>query len=437
MVLFALFALAGFGLLPLLTRGLGRRERQIAWVSLGAHLGASLAQYWVTRYYYGGGDMLAYHRHGAQLSWLMSQNLGVYGPEVVRLALSMDAPALRYTEVGVFAGTSTGAMFGIGGLLHFCLGGSLLGACGLLTVGSFASKMLLFRTARSRFEARVHVPMIAAILLVPSVVYWSSGLLKETVAMIGLGPLLMALDHLQRGKRRSGGVLLLVGAGLILLSKAYILSAAAAALSAAAMVALARRRGGGVKPGQAFIGLLAMLIGIVVVGRLLPRYSITEIGSELARLQTVGMQTYGGSNYALGFDPSNSLLLQLGSAPIALVTTLYRPFPFEVQNALMAASALENVVLLALTVRAFWPGRRPIRRILESPLLVAIAAYVMLFGVVVGLASTNLGALSRYRIPLVPFLGILLVVLPSRVRPSARPRRPPRFPRRPLLRSPR
>jgi len=48
--------------------------------------------------------------------------------------------------------------------------------------------------------------------------------------------------------------------------------------------------------------------------------------------------------------------------------------------------------------------------------------FVMAFGIAVGLASSNLGTLSRYRSPLVPFFVVLLLVLgkPRRARSPAR-----------------
>lgn len=49
--------------------------------------------------------------------------------------------------------------------------------------------------------------------------------------------------------------------------------------------------------------------------------------------------------------------------------------------------------------------------VLTNPFLSMCAGFTATFGVVVGLATTNLGTLSRYRAPMVPFfVGMLLVV---------------------------
>jgi hypothetical protein len=58
---------------------------------------------------------------------------------------------------------------------------------------------------------------------------------------------------------------------------------------------------------------------------------------------------------------------------------------------------------------------------MEDPFLVFCVVFVIAFGIAVGLTSTNLGTLSRYRSPLLPFFVVLLLVLgkPHRARSPA------------------
>jgi hypothetical protein len=48
---------------------------------------------------------------------------------------------------------------------------------------------------------------------------------------------------------------------------------------------------------------------------------------------------------------------------------------------------------------------------MEEPFLVFCVVFVITFGIAVGLTSTNLGTLSRYRSPILPFFAVLLLVL--------------------------
>ena len=48
---------------------------------------------------------------------------------------------------------------------------------------------------------------------------------------------------------------------------------------------------------------------------------------------------------------------------------------------------------------------------MDDPFLVFCTVFVIAFGIAVGLTSTNLGTLSRYRSPILPFFAVLLLVL--------------------------
>jgi hypothetical protein len=73
------------------------------------------------------------------------------------------------------------------------------------------------------------------------------------------------------------------------------------------------------------------------------------------------------------------------------------------------------------------------RRLSSSPLLMFCLVFSLTMGVGVGLATTNLGTLSRYRMPLVPFFAALVLITSVPVhhaKPAPRPVRP--VPPRPL-----
>ncbi len=83
-------------------------------------------------------------------------------------------------------------------------------------------------------------------------------------------------------------------------------------------------------------------------------------------------------------------------------------------------NALETTFLTILFVRIlFTRNLGTVRRqIAENPLLVFCVVFVLAFGMAVGLASSNMGTLSRYRSPLMPFFVVLLFALstPRRAR---------------------
>jgi hypothetical protein len=121
----------------------------------------------------------------------------------------------------------------------------------------------------------------------------------------------------------------------------------------------------------------------------------------------------GGSTYAMGDSSKTTLMGQLVFAPFALLSSLFRPFLFEARNAQMLANALETTVILVLTGMIFLRRRLADiwTTVSRTPMLMLCLVFVLTFAVAVGLTTTNLGTLSRYRMPLVPFLCVLLVAL--------------------------
>jgi hypothetical protein len=80
---------------------------------------------------------------------------------------------------------------------------------------------------------------------------------------------------------------------------------------------------------------------------------------------------------------------------------------------LILANAVETTLLTLLLLRLF--AKRTLgsvrRQVVEDPFLIFCVVFVVAFGTAVGLASTNVGTLSRYRAPLLPFFAVLLLVL--------------------------
>ena len=113
---------------------------------------------------------------------------------------------------------------------------------------------------------------------------------------------------------------------------------------------------------------------------------------------------YGANNYNLG-EIDGTAAGMSSIAPLAIFTALYRPLFFEVGSPLMVISALENTILLILTLFLFLKTnpRKIIRIIFREPLLLYSIFFSLLLAFGVGMASTNFGALSRYKIPFMPY----------------------------------
>jgi hypothetical protein len=166
-----------------------------------------------------------------------------------------------------------------------------------------------------------------------------------------------------------------------------------------------------VRPAHFMVAAVLGVGGIVVLGQYFPEYALDNFTARTSELQ--GLGRYGGSAFTLGSEAPTTLLGQFAYAPAALLTSLFRPLLFEVHNLPALVSALEMMVLTILFVRILFTRNlgKVRRQIADNPLLVFCVVFVIAFGIAVGLASSNMGTLSRYRSPLLPFFVVLLLVL--------------------------
>lgn len=396
-------------------------ERSLLQLSLALHLAFGAIHVPLLRGPLGGGDLLYYDVVArAMLDRLPRDPADTLGQFWALLLHSADP--LSIPDAAIAHGGS-GSMVTFTALGLILTLGSLPAACVLVAGFSFYGKLCMYDVFRADLEPSLHRRVLAAVLLVPSAVFWSSGLIKEAFATIGLGLVFRELHNVYH--RRSAIRSLIpgtIGVCLIATIKPYVLipvgvAAAASVLFATGSPLRARRR------SLTFVQRTAMLaIGAMAVfsaGAISSEYDPMNVVETTERQQEIGAQTTaGGSYYTLGTQ--RSLAGQLLTAPLALGTALFRPFIFEARNAQSAANGLETLFFTFLFARAVRHGRAAYQLIRREPILIFCAVFASTMGVGTGLASTNLGTLSRYRMPMMPFLWVVVTVVAA-MRRSALP----------------
>ncbi|MFU8806988.1 MAG: hypothetical protein ACNA8W_24485 [Bradymonadaceae bacterium] len=145
---------------------------------------ATLAQIWVHLYYYGYGDMLSYHREGMYLANLMRDDFVTYGPDVWRILIQREPQSSVWVH-GI--GRSTGSMSALGGFLTLITFDSLYASCFIVSFLAFFGLLALYAGLKTGVPRELHRRLFVACLFIPSVIFWSSGLQKESVAVAGMG----------------------------------------------------------------------------------------------------------------------------------------------------------------------------------------------------------------------------------------------------------
>lgn len=410
------------------------QEFQLIAAAYVAHIVACIVQIWVTYEVYGVGDMMTYQRLGVDLAQALRTDFAGVAPQAILMLFQQE----YMLDVQVSVGSeTTRSMYAITGFSNLLLADSLYGVSFLFATASFFGKLLTYQAFREVFERRFRIRMLVATMLVPSVVYWSSGIIKEAVALTGMGIVLLGGTRLLVKRSPRNVFVTLFGGLIVALIKPHLLFAMA--LGAGVWIYWQRSMGPNgveIRPLYLLLGAAAGLGGVLLLGEIFPRFSLSSVGEEAAQMQFYAARQRGGSTYAIG-DPNNkSLLGQLSYAPLGLFTALYRPLPFDVRNPPMLVNAIETTGLLALSIHAVW--RRGVAGVWafvnQRPMLMFCLVVALVLGTMTGLASANLGTLSRYRIPMVPFFVVLVLMCSAPGAATARSTAHPIVPRRPVPR---
>jgi hypothetical protein len=396
-------------------RPFDRDERQLLWWSFLAHQAAALVNILITKVYYGYGDMLSYYRFGLAAADRLRDDFWDIAPRLFSLILHRPEPIPIPIPTLT---TSTGSMQGLAAFAMYFLFDSLHAACALIAVAAFVSKALLYRVVREEVPNIPRRPLLVACTMLPSALFWSCSLLKEPIAMIGLLVATYGLHQFIKGRRRFlAATMVVVGCVDVILIKGYIFPAVGLAAAVWHFVRKVRDQRGDI----AFTAGHVLIVGIAAValmaatGALLPRFGADVLSDQLAELQSVGAKIQGGSNYSLGLS-AGSPASQAALAPLGLLTALFRPLLFEVNAPIILITSLEMSLFLVGAVLVL--VRRGIissfSEVVRRPFLSFCAMFVLVFGTCVGLATTNMGTLSRYRMPLIPFFAVLLLALMAR-----------------------
>jgi hypothetical protein len=280
---------------------------------------------------------------------------------------------------------------------------------------------LFFLTFYER-HPEIHRWLAFSAFFIPSVVFWGSGLLKDTVTLGCLGMSTyslykMFIDHKPTVKL---WLLLLLSLYALWSIKLYILlTFLPAAIIWIFMSNLRYARSLVLKillfPFVIGVSTLLGYYATVRASEDSDKYSIDNI-ARTARTTAYDIRYWtgkdAGSGYSLGeLDGSFGSMIAL--APQAINVSLFRPYLWEVNNVLMLLSALESLLLLIFCLFVAIRSNVMIWKCLLQPDIVFALLFAIPFSFAVGVSTYNFGTLVRYKIPMMPFvivaLGLILL----------------------------
>ena len=247
------------------------------------------------------------------------------------------------------------------------------------------------------------------VFLLPSLLFWPSSIGKEAWMCLGLGLVAYAGSRMLTGAR--GGLPLLalgcLGLGMV---RPHI----AALVGFAVFLAFVVRRTPEGSSILAPIGKFAMILilgaGMVyAVGQLQTFFGVDDFNTDAIQLQLdeVARQTgQGGSAFR-----TSSTDLSPSRFPEAFVGVMFRPFPWQANNAQALIAAAESGFILVIFVTSWRRILGSLRAVVRTPYVVLCCTYTVLF--VYGFSAfSNAGILVRQRVQVLPFV-LVLVCMPG------------------------
>lgn len=290
----------------------------------------------------------------------------------------------------------------------------------LFSVVAYCSLFTLFKTFVA-FIPRYHFPIALAVLFFPSIAIYGSGILKDTVSFTALGFFFYAAYEMALKKNLSIKyiAIILISGYFIAVVKSYIL---AAFLLPFLLFFIAKIIKGLksilTKLAVSFIlifTVIAVLIGFSTqIEDAIGVGSTEELQNQIMELQNEysKMTENSDSNFSLGtIEPT--LLGLVKKLPAGFVATLYRPFIWEASSLFTLVSALESLFLLLFTLYVLIKVN-PVKfflTIISNSNVFLCLGFSIIFASLVGLSTLNFGTLARYRVPVIPFylMGLLIV----------------------------
>jgi hypothetical protein len=161
---------------------------------------------------------------------------------------------------------------------------------------------------------------------------------------------------------------------------------------------------------------LAVLLGywsVVKIGEGDARYSVDKI-ARTAKITAYDIGFYtgrdAGSGYSLG-ELDGTFMGMMRKAPQAINVTLFRPYLWEVKNPLMFLSSLEGSLLIVFFLYILFSARSRSLLALNNPDILFLLVFSLILAFAVGITSYNFGTLARYKIPLMPYFTLALVLI--------------------------
>jgi hypothetical protein len=376
----------------------------------------------IYQFYYGGGDTSEYFRHAKIINSALDHSVSTWFKLVMHQPVIQNPELYGYvSQMEWYQDASSYFVCVLAAVFGLLNGTSYMPIAMLMAFFAFTGTWAMYRTFVNIYP-KLYKELALAFLFIPSTIVWGSSIFKDTVCMFGLGWLTYTSFRLFINKDFSGKNILMLILSFVLVAKIklyILLGFIPAAFIWLLTTYSVRIRSAGLRLITKLFFIGVTVVAFLFIARLfaseLQRYSLDNIAqtAETTRQWLLySSEKDEGSGYDLGaFEPTLGGMLK--KFPQGVVVTLFRPFPWEARKVIVFLSTLEALAFLFFTIYAF--KRRGILKtfslIGKDPNILFCLIFSLIFAFAVGVSTYNFGALSRYKIPCLPFYGAFLMIV--------------------------
>lgn len=270
------------------------------------------------------------------------------------------------------------------------------------------------------FYPSLYKELAIACFFLPGVAFWSASLLKDPISFGCIGFILWSVITLFFRKRQFWpSIFWLLSCGFLLYtSKVYILLVLILSL----LVWVFAEFNSKIKDRtlRAMFTIMTFVISIFVGIALLNYVTSLEAAQDyqLDKLMAnaeqerqgyaaIAEKIQGDSHFEI--NTSNPVSMVFGG----ITATFFRPYVWEINSPIALLSALESSIFLLITLN--FMIRKGVKRFFTVPFsdgkILMCFVFAIVFSIAVGVSTANFGALSRYKIPCMPFYMIMLLLM--------------------------
>jgi hypothetical protein len=262
----------------------------------------------------------------------------------------------------------------------------------LTFIGSYSLARLFLVFSESKWKTYL------VVFLIPSFVFWSAGILKESILIFALGSFTWNVYKLISGSHKISTYLwILFLIPILFIMKFYVFVALIPAILAWWISQKTKRT-----ISIHLVTIVACLLVALGIGIIFPTYNFLVImaAKQGDFINLANFLNVNSSIYMDYLEPN--LWSFIKASPKAFINTLTRPWPTELKGILFYPPLFENLFIIFILFIG-WFYRKKVNPQQWKFIVFCLTFSILLF-VIIGLTTPIIGAIVRYKIPAIPFL---------------------------------